>query len=183
MLSSPLSEPLAESLTEGRATRLLRRLHGSLPSPAETLFGSACWALAMAASAMLGLLALGWQTPQKYLEVATLYGIGAALGFPAGLVAARFIASGRPGQSAFASAFLGLSFATFGFTALAFALHYRQYYATWHGEALSLRWVFEFLFTSLGAFAQFAVLGSRLFFPVGFAALFVAALWVGRRTR
>ena len=161
----------------------MSRLRRALPSPGEALIGAVGWALVMAVSAFLRLFCQRWQTPEKYVEVALLFGLGGALAFPAGLLAARLAACGRSRQAAFAAAFLGLALATFGFTAIAFALDYRQYYATWHAEAFSLRWAFEFFFTSVGAFVQFAVLGSRLFFPLGFVALFVAALWFARSPR
>ena len=43
--------------------------------------------------------------------------------------------------------------------------------------------MFQFVFTTRGALIQFAVLGVRLFFPLGFVALFVASLWFARSTR
>ena len=76
---------------------------------------------------------------------------------------------------AFAAYFLGLSLATIGITAPLFAFDYRQYYSTWHEEAFTVTWMFQFVFTTAGALVQFAVLGVRLYFPLGFLALFVAS--------
>ncbi len=179
-----IASPMAGTVPRtGLGRRFAAHLRRSLPSLATTLIGSACWASIMTASAMAGLWARGWQTPEKFVEVALIFAVGAALAFPVGLIAARFVALGRPAQTAFAAAFLGFSLATIGMTAAVFAFDYRQYYATWHDEALTIRWIYEFTFTTAGAVIQFAVLGARLYFPIGFAALFLAAIWFARSTR
>jgi hypothetical protein len=172
-----------EAPRPGLARRFAKHLRRSLPPLATTLAGSVCWALVMAASAVVTLWSQGWQTPEKYLAVVLLFAVGAALAFPVGLTAARFIAIDRSAETAFAAAFLGFALATVGITAALFALDYRQYYATWHDNFLTIRWVFELVFTTLGALVQFAVLGLRLYFPVGFIALFVAGIWFVRSSR
>ena len=44
-------------------------------------------------------------------------------------------------------------------------------------------WFLQFAHTIAAALYQFAVLGLRLFFPVGFVALLVASFWFARRAR
>lgn len=163
--------------------RFLAHLYRSTPSPATALVGSACWALLMAASAVMEVWRDGWETEAKFATIALLFGGGAALAFPVGLTFARFVSSGKSAERSFAAHFLGLSLATIGFTALIFAFDYRGYYATWHEEAFTITWMFQLVFTTAGALIQFAVLGVRLFFPLGFAALFLASLWYARSAR
>ena len=76
--------------------------------------------------------------------------------------------------------FLALSLSTLGTTALLFALDYRSYYASWHEEFGTITWAYQFVFTVAGAIVQFAVLGVRMFLPLGFAALFIVSLWFAR---
>ena len=154
-----------------------------MPSLATALIGSACWALVMAASAVIGVWRGGWETEAKFATIAVLFGAGAAIAFPVGLTFARFVSSGKSGERRFAACFLGLSLATIGGTAAIYALDYRQYYSAWHEEMFTITWMFQFFFTAAVALVQFAVLGVRLFFPVGFIALFVASLWFARSTR
>lgn len=90
---------------------------------------------------------------------------------------------GRGTEAAFAAAFVSLAATTVAVTALLYALQYRSYYAEWHAEAFTLTWAFQFVFTGLVALYQFAVLGIRLYFPVGLTALFAAALWFARSSR
>jgi hypothetical protein len=163
--------------------RFLAHLRRSVPSRATALVGSACWALVMAASAVTAVWRDGWETDAKFATIAVLFGAGAALAFPVGLTLARFASSGRSAERSFAAYFLGLSLSTIGFTAAIYALDYRQYYSAWHEEMFTVTWILQFFFTAAVALLQFAVLGIRLFFPLGFIALFVASLWFARSTR
>jgi hypothetical protein len=163
--------------------RLLAHLRNSLPSMATALVGSACWALVMAASAVIAVWRGGWETDAKIATIALLFGAGAALAFPVGLTLARFASSGKTAERRFAAYFLGLALSTIGFTAAIYALDYRQYYSAWHEEMFTTTWMFQFFFTAAVAVIQFAVLGVRLFFPLGFVALFVASLWFARPAR
>lgn len=137
----------------------------------------------MAASAAHGVWLRNWETPSKIQSVAVLFALGGAAGFPLGLFLARLFATGKRTETAFAAALLGLSVATISATGTAYALIYRSYYAAWHAEPFSLTWLFQLAFTSIGAAAQFAVLGLRLYFPLGFAALLLAGLWFARKPR
>ncbi|MER8549482.1 hypothetical protein NKH41_28160 [Mesorhizobium sp. M1169] len=163
--------------------RALHRLRRSLP-PLRTAFaGALLWAMAMGASALLNLLLYDWETPAKVRFVSLLYAAGGALAFPVGLFLARLVSLGRHWEIALAAAFVCLLAATITFTGGPFGLQYRSYYVQWHAPALTITWVFQFVFTMLTALYQFVVLGIRLYFPLGFVALAVASVWFARQQR
>lgn len=159
------------------------RLRLALPALHLVFFGAFAWAILMGASAYFRLWTSAWQMPGGIVAVVLLFAAGGALAFPFGLYAARLIAMGRSDEVALAAFFVSLLVATLGVTAGVYALQYRSYYAEWHGTPFSVRWFFQFAFTSAGALYQFAMLGIRFYFPVGFIALFVAALWFVRQPR
>lgn len=162
----------------GRAKNHLRR---ALPSPRTALAGALLWALAMAASAVLNLLLDDWATPVKIRAVALLFAAGGLLAFPIGLLLARILSQDRRVEAAFAAAFVCLIVSTIAFTSGLYALQYRTYYAAWHAPAFTRLWANEYVFTIAAGIYQFFVLGIRLYFPVGFVALFAASLWFARR--
>ncbi|TPN88614.1 hypothetical protein FJ987_25655 [Mesorhizobium sp. CU2] len=135
----------------------------------------------MGVSALLNLTLDAWETSDRVRLVALLYALGGALALPVGLTLARLVSRGRPWETAFAATFVCLLGTTLAFTGGLFALQYRSYYAEWHAPALTLTWAFEFAFTVLTALYQFVVLGVRLYFPLGFAALIAASIWFARR--
>ncbi len=137
----------------------------------------------MGVSALANLLLAAWETPDRIRFVALLYGLGGVLAFPLGLTLARLVSRGRHWETAFATAFVSLLAATLASTGGLFALQYRSYYAEWHAPALTLTWAFEFAFTMLTALYQFVVLGVRLYFPLGFAALVATSIWFARQRR
>lgn len=147
------------------------------------LLGSVLWAFAMAASALISISSLDWETGEKVRQVAMVFALGGALSFPAGLFAARFMALGRSRETAIAAAFLGFGLTTVAITGLVFAFDYRAYYAEWHSDVGSYVWFLQFTYTTLGALYQFAVLGLRLLFPVGFLALLAVSVWFARLPR
>jgi hypothetical protein len=137
----------------------------------------------MAGSAALGILVQDWETAEKVQSVAALYALGGALAFPVGLFIARLLSRGRSAEVAFAAAFLAFAAAAVSITGLIFAFDYRTYYVEWHADPGSITWMFQLFFTTLNALYQFAVLGVRLLFPVGFLALFAAGVWFSRMPR
>ena len=159
------------------------RLHQALPALHTTIAGALVWALSMGASVYARLFMADWLTPGSIVTVVLLFAAGGALAFPLGLYAARFVSLGRSGEVAFAAFLVCLIAATIVVTGGLYALQYRSYYAEWHGTPFSLRWFFQFAFTSAGALYQFAMLGIRFYFPLGFVALFAAALWFVRQPR
>ncbi|WP_309086543.1 hypothetical protein [Chelativorans sp.] len=76
-----------------------------------------------------------------------------------------------------------LTLATVGVTALLFAVDYRAYYAASHAHTLSYVWMLQLIGTTLNASYQFAVIGLRLYFPIGLIGLFAASFWFAARTR
>jgi hypothetical protein len=137
----------------------------------------------MGASALSILLTENWETAQKIRSVTALFALSGAVAFPLGLVLARFLSHRQRREAAFASAFLSFAFATVCMTAGLFALQYRDYYSEWHADAFTRIWFLQFAHTIAAALYQFAVLGLRLFFPMGFVALLVASFWFARRAR
>ncbi|MER8373752.1 hypothetical protein [Mesorhizobium sp. M1409] len=137
----------------------------------------------MGASALVTLFLDNWETPAKIRIVTLLFAVGAGLAFPIGLFAAKLVSQGRRWEVAFAAAFVCLTAATVGLTAGLFALQYRSYYAEWHAPAFTYTWALQFVFTTLIALYQFVVLGIRLYFPLGFVALFAASVWFARQRR
>ena len=171
------------TMRTGIARRFFAHLRRSLPSLATALVGSACWALVMAASAVTASGGMvGKPKRRSRRSLSCLAPVLRSLSRSA-LTFARFVSSGKSGERRFAACFLGLSLATIGVTAAIYALDYRQYYSAWHEETFTITWMFQFFFTAAVALIQFAVLGVRLFFPLGFIALFVASLWFARSTR
>ena len=170
------------ALDAALAASIWRWLIAALPSWRVALAGSLVWAIAMAASAALALWLDGWETPSRIGQLTLVYALGGALAFAPALYLARLLSRGRR-DAGFAAAFLSFSVGSIGFISLIFALHYRLYYATWHGEAFSLEWIFQFIFTTLASLYQFLVLGVRLFFPLGLAAVFAVSLWHARAER
>lgn len=159
------------------------RLRNAMPTLRDALFGTLLWAAIMGVSALVNLLQDNWVTPDKIRTVALLFAGGGALAFPVGLFAARLVSFGRGWEVAFAATLVGLAAATIGLTAGLYALQYRSYYAEWHAPAFTLEWGFQLVFTMAVAFYQFVALGIRLYFPLGFVALFAAGLWFARLRR
>lgn len=110
-----------------------------------------------------------------------MFAAGAAIAFPIGCAVAQFIAGPRRFEVRFAAAFLAFTTATIAVTAAFYVFDYRDYYATWHADALTITWAYQQIFTTAGALVQFAFSGIRLYFPVGFLALLAASYWFARR--
>lgn len=159
----------------------LRRLADSLPGFGLCLGGSAVWAAAMAGSVAAQLALSGWQTPVAIASVAAIFAVGGAVAFPLAFTAAGFFCHRRL-EGRLAAALLAFTIVTIGCTATVYVLDYRRYYAEWHGDPFTARWIVEFAYTVAGALGQFAITGVRLYFPFGFVALLLISLWFARRT-
>ena len=173
----------AAKIPEASRSGCSQRLKRSMPDPVEAFAGGAVWAVAMAASAFVAILMQDWETSANIQSVAVLFALGGALSFPLALFIARFLSLGRSSEAALAAAFFSFVAVTVSITGLIFAFDYRTYYSEWHADAGSIAWVFQLVFTTLAALYQFAVLGVRLLFPVGFVALFAVSLWFTRMPR
>ena len=167
----------------GRRGRAIAAIRAAAPTWPVALAGSAAWACLMAASAAGGVSLSGWQTTAKITEVTLVFAVGGFLAFPLGLIAAGLLSHNARPEPRFAAAFLALAFATIVLTAGVYAMQYRFYYARWHADAFTPTWMLQFLVTTMVAYLQFAVSGVRLYFPIGFLSLFIAAAWFARRPR
>ncbi len=153
----------------------------SLPRPREAIFGTVLWALAMSANAVLVLVGRQWALFGHIEALAAVYAGGGALGWLVGIFFARLLSWGSSHERRVAAALLCLAVATAAATGGIFALQYGDYYSTWHAPFLTVAWTFQFVFTTASALYQFAVLGLRLFLPIGLVALITASLFVARR--
>jgi len=146
----------------------------------NALIGAPIWAVAMAVSAYAAPVLRGWEIQANFARIVVLFGIGGFLAFPLGLYLARFLAREKGMEATLAAALLGFGLATIGVTALLYVLDYRDYYSEWHEPPFTKIWLRELVVTAAAALYQFAALGMRLFFPVGFCALFAVAVWFAR---
>ena len=162
---------------------IFARLRLAFPSWRVAAMGAAFWAMTMAASAAINLLAGGWETAAKIVDVAMVFAIGAAVAFPLSYAVASLVAGSRGWETRLAAAFLCFTIGTVGITSALYALDYRQYYSQSHSHAFSVMWMFQFAFTTAGALVQFAATGVRLYFPLGFAALAAVSVWFARYAR
>ena len=137
----------------------------------------------MLASALVGLYLRHRLQTQHFGGLLLLYFAGGGLAWILMLPIARMFAHGRAAETRFAAFFLLLTCGTIAVTAFLYALDYRQFYAQWHEPVGSRIWVLQFLFTVAGAVYQFAVLGIRLYLPLGFLALLATSLLMARRMR
>lgn len=151
-------------------------LRNALPGWSLAIGGGLAWAAIMAISAASGVWLEGWQTDDRVGWLAALYAAGGFLAFPFGFFLAELFSRGRT-DTGFAAALLAHATTTIAATAFLFAMHYRLYFAQWHDPAFTITWAFQFVFTGAAAVYQFVVLGIRLYFPLGFAALLALSLW------
>lgn len=150
--------------------------------PARVALGGALlWGSANAFSAFVG--TFHWATTHHLALVCLLFGLGGALAFPVAFLFAELVTGKKRRSARFAAAFIFLSLGTILFTAVLFSLNYRIYHAAWPHAPFSRIWLLQVAFTVAGTFYQFAVIGLRLYFPIGFIALFGASLWYSQRSR
>lgn len=161
---------------------MIQRVCLALPSRRELLFGAPSWSLVTTGNAVAALWLRGWRD-MPLLDVGLLFAAGGLLAFPLGLWTGRFLAGSRKPETKFAAVFLCLAVATVAVTGGLYAGQYRHYYAQWHAPAFTVMWTFQLVFTGLVALYQFAVLGVRLLFPLGLAALFAVSFIVARPKR
>ncbi|TDH39479.1 hypothetical protein E2A64_08170 [Pseudohoeflea suaedae] len=158
----------------------MARLRFALPSARSASVGAVLWGLAMTLSAQLALwIAIRLDT-WHLQALSMLFFAGGAIAWPLALCAIRFCSYRRAPETWFAASVLFLSCGTVIVTAGLFALQYRIYYAQWHSEFLSKIWIFQFVFTTAAAVYQFAVMGLRLYLPLGAVVLFLTALIIAR---
>lgn len=169
-------------MNAGRRTGFPATLRAAMPGWRPALLGSLAWGLAMAASAAFCLWSEARAATAVTPTLLIVFATGGFIAWAPAVTLARMIGPRRPEQR-FAALFIALTVATLAVTGMIYALHFRYYFSQWHGAFLTLRWAFEFGFTVAAALYQFAVLGFRLYFPLGLVALFAAAFWHARRPR
>jgi hypothetical protein len=162
---------------------LPRLLKAALPGWRVAVVGAAIWALVLAASAAAWLVLNGRLGTSQWPVILAVFALGGLIAFPSGLWTARLLAPGASPGSRFAAAFLALGLASVLGVAFVFSMQYRVYYAQWHEPFPTIPWFFQLAFTGAGAVYQFGVLGTRMFFPVAFVALFAVSLWHARLPR
>ncbi len=160
---------------------MIAKLLQAFPTPRLAAFGSLLWSALMALSAAAALWASARTSGPGVLAIAVLFAAGGLTAFAPAITIANLFAS-HSRQKRFAAIFVSLTIFTIGLTASLYALHFRFYFSQWHADPLTIRWAFEFAFTIAAALYQFAVLGMRLFFPVGLIALFAVSYWYANRS-
>lgn len=137
----------------------------------------------MALSALLALARRNGLITDRLFELMLVFYFGGAFAWPFMLPLGRLLAFRRPLETRFAAFFLTLSVGTMAMTAFLFAMDYRIFYSRWHAPFGSMIWMFQFVFTGASAVYQFAVLGSRLFLPLGLLFLLATSLYLAKRMR
>ena len=141
---------------------------------------SILWGLAMTISALTSLwFSVGWQTSHlTYIIILVLF--SSIIAYPLARLTLYIIDRKKRFETQFAGSFFCLTIATIGLTAAAYSLNYWSFYAQWHGPAFSRLWVWQFFFTNLGALYQFAVMGLKLYLPLGIVFLTLASWLIAR---
>lgn len=147
----------------------------------DVVYGSIAWGAAMAISAQAWLWLSFAALTSHYWSLTALAFVGGACAWPPSLAAFRFISFRRAREAAFAAAFLCLTVFTIGITSAIFAIIYRNFYAQWHGDPFTRIWLVQLVFTSAAALYQFAVMGIRLYLPLGVMFLFGASWLLATR--
>jgi len=76
------------------------------------------------------------------------------------------------------ASFLVILIFTIGITSIVYAIDYWSFYTRWHGEPLSILWMIQMAFTMLGGLYQFAVMGLKLYMPIGLFCLIAASIFL-----
>ncbi|WP_374708636.1 hypothetical protein [Shinella sp. CPCC 101442] len=148
------------------------------PSLSLCLGGAFLWGLLMTACAFLSLRMEGRDENFHLAKLLAIYFAGGFFAWPVALPVARLLTRRRNIETRFAAHFASLSLCTIVMTAFFFAMDYRLFYAQWHQPFGTRVWIYQFIFTSIGATYQFLVMGLRLYLPVGLPLLAGASLWL-----
>jgi hypothetical protein len=159
------------------------RLAAANPPLTLMVLGALAWGSMMALSAALAIYVRNGFETDSALQLVILYFLGGLLAWPGAISLARFCGYGSPIETRFAAHLLWLSIGTMAMTAFLFALDYRIFYSRWHAPFGSIIWMFQFAFTGASAVYQFAVLGSRLFMPLGLLFLVATSSYLARLSR
>ncbi|MCY6380373.1 hypothetical protein [Hoeflea prorocentri] len=145
--------------------------------------GALVWGITMAVSLAVSLeISIGGLTSHR-TALTLLYFVGGLVAFPPAVLIARALSGKKAVEVRFAAAFFCLCAATISITAGLFAALYWTFFAHWSEAFLSIAWIQQTTVTIIAALYQFAAVGLRFFFPVGFVALFVVSILLAKRMR
>lgn len=140
------------------------------------------WAVLMGFSALVGLLfERGRSLDPQVIEIVAIYGAGGLIGYLFAHVPLMWLVRRRAFPWNLLIAACALTLFTLGATAGVLAVEYRDYYAQWHGHPLSVVWFYQQFYTALGSTYQYAVIGTRLYWPLGPVFLVAMSWWLTRR--
>jgi len=179
---APASTRSTGSVRPGMFARIGDAARRAAPDWLEAVAGSLLWALLMGAAAWLSFLFDGWRDLDRVMFAAAFFAAGGLIAFAPAIWLGRFLSRGRA-DAGFAATFLALAVITISVTAALVSQQYRLYYAQWHDQTFTVRWFFQFAFTTAGAIYQFLVLGLRAYIPIAFVALIAASWWNAGRVR
>jgi hypothetical protein len=171
------------SRDESRPPLISERLRAARPPLPDLFVGAILWGTQMLASAMAALYLRNGMETAHVRDLAMLFFAGGLLAWLFMLPLGRFLAHRRSLKTRFAAFFVALAAGTILMTAFLFAMDYRVFYSAWHASFGSTTWVLQFVFTGASAVYQFAVLGIRLFLPLGLLCLFGTSIALAKRMR
>lgn len=146
------------------------------------LVSSLAWAAVVTGSAAISLfLGRDWVAQGRSIELLAIIFTGGLLGYMMSRLLLTWLPERWQPTRRFASAFILIGAATIGITAFIFALQFRAYFAQWHDDEWSRRYMFETVFTILSAMYQFLVLGLRLYMPLGLIGLLAVSYGYAKR--
>jgi hypothetical protein len=139
------------------------------------------WSVTICACVALLTLGRGEALSGRSLAVIAVFFVGSFLAGWIAWGAASLLTMRRRQRSArFAAMVVCLSVATAGLTAFLFFLQLRGYYASTHTHELSVRMLWEQVFTGATTAYIFVVMGVRVLLPVMLLPLFAASWYFAR---
>lgn len=144
--------------------------------------GSLVWATAMAAVLFLDLGRINGRIDGHLGVLLVIYAAGGAIAFPVSALLTRRAAGTRHPLARLLAAFVILGLVTIAATALVYLL--RDLVLIVHpGDVVRPHVLFDRTLDLAFTLAEFCVLGIRLYFPYGLAALLPGAAWLAWRGR
>ena len=164
-------------------TATQERLAQARPPLSQWFLGALAWATALTAAAWGGRTMSASLSANHDNLLLTVHFLGAATAWLVVLPLIRVVAPRERGAKRFVVALVLLGLGTLGFCAFTFAMQYRLFYSRWHAPFGSLTWCYQFVYTSIGAAYQFAILGTRPLLAIGGPILIGTSLWLASRSR
>ena len=139
------------------------------------------WACLMLISASFSLWQSNGFLTSHSTSILFLVFFSAFIAFPLAMVTLHILDRHKRFETQLAGCFLFLTIATIGITAVAYSLNYWSFFHQWHGALFSRLWAWQFFYTNLGALYQFAVIGLRLFMPLGIIFLCLMSYFIAQK--